>query len=78
MPTYWVGITGEPTPDQRERLCASGLRDRGPLGIRRKRTKATYFMVEAPSEETAIERVADALPELRDEWKKSPPHVIAV
>jgi hypothetical protein len=79
MAIYWIGIAGKPTPDQEERLAAAGLPNKGICGEAFSSTiYDTYYLSEAEDEDAAVERVADALPELHEEWRDSPPRVIRV
>lgn len=79
MAVYWVGIAGRPPPDQQARLAAAGLPYRGVCGEAFSGTiYDTYYLAEAESEQAAVDRVGDALPELREEWRESPPRVIRV
>ena len=79
MSIYWVGIPGKPTTDQRERLAAAGLVDKGVSGEAFSRTiYYTYFLVNAPSVDAVISEVEEILPELREEWERNPPHIIDV
>lgn len=79
MGTYWVGIAGKPTPEQRERLSAAGLVERGHSGDAFSGTiHRTYFLVKAPDGDGATDQVAAVLPELRQKWEESPPHLIVV
>jgi hypothetical protein len=79
MAIYWVGIAGKTTPDQKERLADAGVPYKGICGEAFSGTVYdTYFLAEAESEEAAVDRVAGALPEVREEWKESPPRVIKV
>jgi hypothetical protein len=79
MATYWIGIAGEPTPDQEVRLADGGLTYKGICGEAFSRTiYDTYYLSEGESEEQAVARVSDALPELREVWEKTPPHVMRI
>lgn len=79
MAIYWVGIAGRPTPEQDRRLADAGLPYKGVCGEAFSSTiYDTYYLAEAVDEDAAVERVACALPELREDWQGSPPRVIRV
>lgn len=79
MAIYWVGIPGRTTPDQEERLAAAGLPYKGVCGEAFSQTiYDTYYLSEGETEEQAVARVSDALPELQGDWEDSPPHVMRI
>jgi hypothetical protein len=76
---YWLGIAGRPTDEQRERLDAAGLFEKAHSGEAFSGTiYRTYFLVNAPDDQAALNEVISALPELRQEWDETPPHLILV
>jgi hypothetical protein len=72
-----VGIAGGATPEQRKALAAAGMRSRGEGG-RKHRDVHSFFEVEAGSQDEAVARIAEVVPDLKEVWEKRPPRVIPV